>query len=118
MRFVVLGTFLAFACVLIPGSGWAQSELESNYFTTSDGVQLHYLEAGSGPPLVFVPGWTMPAWIWEPQLRISLRRIASSHWIRADRAGQIRSPTDSILRAAPETSASFSITWEGTPRSS
>lgn len=35
---------------------------------TSDSVELHYLEAGSGPTLVFVPGWTMPAWIWKPQL--------------------------------------------------
>jgi len=34
-------------------------------FTTSDGVRLHVIEAG--PPqaqtIVFVPGWTMPAWI-------------------------------------------------------
>lgn len=42
--------------------------LKSDHFTTSDGVELHYLEAGSGPTLVFVPGWTMPAWIWEAQL--------------------------------------------------
>jgi non-heme chloroperoxidase len=41
-----------------------------HFFLTSDGVRLHYLEAG--PPaahtLVFVPGWTMPAWIWMPQI--------------------------------------------------
>ena len=43
-------------------------EFKSAHFVTSDGVRLHYLDAGSGPPLVFVPGWTMPAWIWEPQL--------------------------------------------------
>lgn len=35
---------------------------------TSDGVELHYLEAGSGPTIVFVPGFTAPAEIWEPQL--------------------------------------------------
>lgn len=45
-----------------------QSKSISKYFTTSDGVKLHYLEAGSGPTLVLVPGWTMPAWIWQPQL--------------------------------------------------
>lgn len=43
-------------------------EFKSGRFVTSDGVTLHYLDAGSGPTLVFVPGWTMPAWIWEPQL--------------------------------------------------
>jgi microsomal epoxide hydrolase len=42
----------------------------SHFFTTSDGVRLHYLEAGAGPvTIVFVPGWTMPAEIWEPQIR-------------------------------------------------
>jgi non-heme chloroperoxidase len=38
------------------------------HFTTSDGVRLHYLESGAGPTLVFVPGWTMPAEIWQPQI--------------------------------------------------
>ncbi|WP_426954981.1 alpha/beta fold hydrolase [Muricoccus radiodurans] len=41
----------------------------SRYFRTTDGVRLHYLEAGRGQPLVIVPGWSMPAWIFEPQLR-------------------------------------------------
>ncbi|MGH7152382.1 MAG: alpha/beta fold hydrolase, partial [Acetobacteraceae bacterium] len=38
------------------------------FFVTSDGVRLHYLEAGSGHTIVLVPGWTMPAWIWQPQI--------------------------------------------------
>lgn len=29
--------------------------------TTSDGVTLRYLEAGSGPPLVMIPGWSQTA---------------------------------------------------------
>jgi non-heme chloroperoxidase len=33
----------------------------SEYFTTSDGVRLHYLDQGTGPPLVLLPGWTQPA---------------------------------------------------------
>ena len=32
------------------------SGLEINSFTTNDGVKLSYWEAGSGEPLVFVPG--------------------------------------------------------------
>jgi non-heme chloroperoxidase len=37
-------------------------------FTTSDGVKIHYLESGTGPIILFVPGWTMPAEIWQPQI--------------------------------------------------
>jgi microsomal epoxide hydrolase len=47
----------------------------SRWFTTSDGQRLHYLEARprqraatATPALVFVPGWTMPAWIWRAQV--------------------------------------------------
>lgn len=48
----------------------------SHWLTTSDGTRLHYLEAGPRrgtlpqPPttLAFVPGWTMPAWIWAAQI--------------------------------------------------
>ncbi len=38
------------------------------FFVTSDGVRLHYLEAGSGQAIIFVPGWDMPGWIFQPQL--------------------------------------------------
>ena len=38
-------------------------------FLTSDGVRLQYREAGSGSPtLVFIPGWLMPAEIFDAQL--------------------------------------------------
>jgi len=40
---------------------------KSGFVTTSDGIRIHYLEAGSGRPIVFIPGWTMPAWIWQKQ---------------------------------------------------
>ncbi len=33
-------------------------DLEINAFTTGDGVRLTYWEAGSGKPLVFIPGWS------------------------------------------------------------
>jgi non-heme chloroperoxidase len=42
--------------------------VKNEFFTTSDGVKLHYLESGVGPTIVFVPGWTMPAEIWQPQI--------------------------------------------------
>jgi microsomal epoxide hydrolase len=41
------------------------------YFDSSDGVRLHYTVNGpaDGQTIVFVPGWTMPGWIFQPQLR-------------------------------------------------
>lgn len=43
-------------------------ETKSAFFKTSDGIRIHYLEAGSGRSIVFIPGWTMPAWIWQKQI--------------------------------------------------
>jgi non-heme chloroperoxidase len=71
----------------------------SAFITTSDGVKIHYIEAGrlatspsaqignpmpkdavikkgeiglsaahQFPSILFVPGWTMPAWIWQSQI--------------------------------------------------
>ena len=51
-------------------AAWLTRDVASSgWFVTSDSVRLHYLEAGRGRPIVFVPGWTMPADIWEPQIR-------------------------------------------------
>ena len=57
--------------ILSVGARGAQSDtvIDSRFFTTSDHVRLHYIEAGRGATLVFVPGWTMPAQIWIPQIR-------------------------------------------------
>ena len=41
---------------------------ESKQVKTSDGVKLHYLEAGSGPPLVMIPGWSQTAEQFKYQL--------------------------------------------------
>ncbi len=53
--------------------------LKSGFFTTSDGVKLHYLESGSGPAILFVPGWTGVAEFWAPQMR----HFAGSHRVVA-----------------------------------
>lgn len=39
------------------------------FFTASDGAVLHYSETGppNAPILVFIPGWTMPGWIFDRQ---------------------------------------------------
>jgi non-heme chloroperoxidase len=54
-------------CVLLVPSVVGQAA-KSAFFKTSDGIQIHYLEAGSGRAIVFIPGWTMPAWIWQKQI--------------------------------------------------
>jgi non-heme chloroperoxidase len=62
-------------------------DVTDHFFLSSDGVRLHYLE--SGPPaahtLVFVPGWTMPAWIWMPQIVAFSRQY---HVVAFDPRGQ------------------------------
>lgn len=44
-------------------------EPTSAFVNMPDGGKVHFLEAGQGPAILFVPGWTMPAEIWEPQIR-------------------------------------------------
>ena len=56
-------------------------------FATSDGVRLHLIEAGpaGAQTIVFVPGWTMPAWIFQAQIEAFARRY---HVIAMDPRGQ------------------------------
>jgi microsomal epoxide hydrolase len=81
--------FLIAALCLMPLCAYAQSlpGTTDRYFATSDNVRLHYFEAGPrfAPTLVFVPGWTMPAWIFGPQIRFFSRRY---HVIAFDPRGQ------------------------------
>jgi microsomal epoxide hydrolase len=53
------------------GSQAIAAERRDRFFTSSDGVRLHYIEAGpeTGETLVFVPGWRMPAWIFDRQIK-------------------------------------------------
>ena len=42
--------------------------VENRFVQTGDGIQIHCLEKGNGRTILFVPGWTMPAEIWAPQI--------------------------------------------------
>ncbi len=53
---------------LLAAPARAQPQATSRYFVASDQTRLHFLEAGAGPTIVFVPGWCMPAWIFTPQI--------------------------------------------------
>ena len=59
--------FLLAASLLASGAYAPATAMESTYFRTSDGVRLHVIVAGpaNAPTMVFVPGWTMPAWIFQ-----------------------------------------------------
>lgn len=56
-------------------------------YTTSDGVRLHVIEAGdpNHKTIVFIPGWTMPAWIFQPQIDAFAARY---HVLALDPRGQ------------------------------
>src|SRR5688572_23659487 len=41
---------------------------KERYFITSDGVGIRYVVKGKGTALILIPGWTMPAEIWENQI--------------------------------------------------
>jgi non-heme chloroperoxidase len=56
-----------------------RDSFQSGFVTTSDGVRLHYLESGTGPAILFVPGWTGVAEFWAPQMR----HFAASHRVVA-----------------------------------
>jgi non-heme chloroperoxidase len=60
----VLSTFLQTAMAQTA----VRQSTKDGFFRTSDGVRIHYVEAGSGRPIVFIPGWTMPTWIWQKQI--------------------------------------------------
>lgn len=58
---------VAVMCILTVPKVFAQ-ETKNDFFKTSDGTKIHYVESGVGRPIVFIPGWTMPAWIWQKQI--------------------------------------------------
>ena len=67
-----IGSWLVSAILsvcLFHGAAQAAENVMDRYFTTSDGLKIHYLEAGTGSrAILFVPGWLMPAAIFEKQL--------------------------------------------------
>ncbi|MCP4178399.1 MAG: alpha/beta hydrolase [bacterium] len=51
----------------------------SHYITTNDGVKLHYIEAGSGQPLVMIPGWSQTA----EQFKYQINNLSSKYRVIA-----------------------------------
>jgi non-heme chloroperoxidase len=84
---LLLVALLALLACAGPVAAQSLPRVQSKYFVSSDGVRLHYLEAGpsGGKILLFVPGWTMPAWIWAPQIAAFSRQY---HVVAFDPRGQ------------------------------
>ncbi len=82
MRLALLGLALA-ALLALP----AAADARDLQFTTSDGVRLHVIEAGdpNRKTIVLIPGWTMPAWIFQPQIDAFSRQY---HVLALDPRGQ------------------------------
>jgi non-heme chloroperoxidase len=75
---------LVLIAMLLPAAAsWARDA----EFTTSDGVRLHVIELGPADAntIVFVPGWSMPAWIFGAQLRYFATQY---HVVALDPRGQ------------------------------
>ena len=54
------------------GSPRPPAAINESFATTSDGIRIHYLETGNvGSPrvLVLIPGWRLPAYLWNEQLQ-------------------------------------------------
>jgi non-heme chloroperoxidase len=66
-------TMKLFVCLLILGSRAAiGSEVRDATITLSDKTRIHVLEAGqpsAAPAIVFIPGWTLPAFLWKEQMQ-------------------------------------------------
>ena len=92
------------AALLLPMLVTPQTQkTKGGYIATADGIRIHYLEAGpqqaTTPAILFVPGWTMPAWIWENQIS----HFSKTHRVVAiDPRGQGESskPTEGYFPAA------------------
>lgn len=67
-RSFILLALYAVASALAHAAVHAPVDVKSETFRTTDGVTIHYLDAGSGPAILFIPGWTMAADIFDPQI--------------------------------------------------
>jgi pimeloyl-ACP methyl ester carboxylesterase len=65
---LALATAMSTTSSVAGRSARAQVPATPGQVTTSDGVQLHYLEAGSGKPILMIPGWSQSAEQFKYQL--------------------------------------------------
>jgi non-heme chloroperoxidase len=70
LLFVALS--LSPAVQALAGRADTQAAIRDKYCALGDGIRIHYLESGAdsgAPDLVLIPGWRLPAFLWDEQLR-------------------------------------------------
>ncbi|MGH8212522.1 MAG: alpha/beta fold hydrolase [Rhodanobacteraceae bacterium] len=75
-------TALLAGCTLFLALGCNAAESAQGFITVPDGARIHYLDAGQrdhGSTLLFIPGWTMDASVWQEQMH----HFASAHRVVA-----------------------------------
>lgn len=63
---------LSSAVQALAGKTDTQAAIRDKYCALGDGIRIHYLESGAdsgAPDLVLIPGWRLPAFLWDEQLR-------------------------------------------------
>ncbi len=92
MKRLLLALTLALLAAIPRAPAQSLPGTTDHYFTTSDGIHLHYDESGpqTAPTIILVPGWTIPAWIFAPQIHaFSTRYHVIAFDPRAQGASQI-----------------------------
>jgi non-heme chloroperoxidase len=63
-----LASTLYLSAALMAGPALA-AEATEGYFTVNDGTRIHYIEAGTGKPVVLIPGWSQTAAQFKHQIQ-------------------------------------------------
>src|SRR5262245_44249358 len=87
--------------VALYAAGASAQPARTVFVTTADGTRIHCLDAGRGPAptVLFVPGWTMPAEIWERQIA-DLQRMYRVVAMDPRAQGQSSPATDGLYPSA------------------
>jgi non-heme chloroperoxidase len=67
-RALVVAAALAVLTPLVAAHAEKPPAIISGFVTSGGGVRIHYIEAGKGRAILFVPGFTAPGWMWEKQI--------------------------------------------------
>src|SRR6267154_808529 len=50
--------FIVLGILALAGAGRAEDKVRDEFFTTKDGVKIHYMVVGNGTPVILIPGYT------------------------------------------------------------
>src|SRR5438445_176423 len=71
-RFSFSTVLVTLTTCIMASQAMPTGKAQSRYVTTQPGIRIHYLEAGSStslPALILIPGWRMPAFLWNEQIQ-------------------------------------------------